>query len=141
MILTVLCLFSCAKTRNNENISADKSEAKRSRLVSKPVETEPTNGKGMVRTVSKTVYVVPDDMDDVDELRDALEEAQERILELEDNINNAQLSIDDVRDKIRTAQMNIEDARMLRDKTMLDDAEIDLMDAGNELDDAEMELW
>jgi len=40
----------------------------------------------MVRTVSKTVYVVPDDMDDVDELRDALEEAQERILELEDNI-------------------------------------------------------
>ena len=93
----------------------------------------------IIRTWEKH-YVLPEETDDIDELRSALDNAYEKIRELEDKIEIAQSMIDDARSKIEDARFDIDGARLLRDKTLLDDAEIGLDDASSELDDAEVEL-
>lgn len=134
--LFVLCLVSCINTSGDGN--SIKPSADSTTVDADSVIVEKTE---VVKTVVRTVYPDPDDLYDVDELRDALVDAYDKIHELEDKIENVQMLIDDARDKIRVAQMNIDDARMLHDRMLLDDAEIDLSGADDDLDDAELELW
>ena len=129
-IIVLICMISCGSKSDKK---ADNPKEIKRDTINVVKET--------VRTETKTVFVDPEDTEDVDELRDALKEAYDKIRELKDKLETAQMLIDDARTKIHTAQMNIEDARILREPMLIDDAEMDLNAATSDLDDAESELW